>query len=190
MATQFDAVNDEALMARVVARDHPAFAALVRRHSPKFYAVAYRSVMNKGDAEDIVQEAFVKLWNKPDAWDPRRQAKFTTWFYQVVVNACIDHARKHKPLQLPENYDIEDTRDNVVEAMAEDERNRAVTNALKALPENQRMALNLCVYEALPQKEAAQVMGISVKALESLLVRAKEQLKRRLGVESEVRYAG
>lgn len=190
MAAQLDEVSDETLMARIVARDHGAFATLVRRHSAKFYAVAYRTVFHKGDAEDIVQEAFVKLWNKPDAWDPHRQAKFTTWFYQVVVNACIDHARKHRPLPLPENYDIADTRDGVVEEMEENERSMAVAQALKALPDNQRTALNLCVYEALPQKEAAQMMGISVKALESLLVRAKDQLKRKLGLESEVRHAG
>ena len=190
MTVHLDALDDETLMVRVVARDHGAFATLVRRHSTKFYAVAYRTLFSKGDAEDIVQEAFVKLWNKPELWRADKQTKFTTWFYRVIVHACIDHSRKHTPLPLPEGFDVEDSRGNVVDAMQDAERSQAVRHALQALPENQRVAVNLCMFEAMPQKDAAQVMGVSVKALESLLVRAKEQLRRALNTESEVRHAG
>jgi len=189
MTVQYDTASDEELMARITARDHAAFAVLVRRHTPRFYAVAYRSLFRKSEAEDIVQEAFVKLWNKPELWRADKQAKFTTWFYRVVVHACIDYTRKLQPLPLPDGFDVADERDDVHTSIESAERSNAVKAALLQLPGNQRMAVNLCMYEAMPQKDAAQAMGISVKALESLLVRAKEQLKRMLQHEG-VRHAG
>ena len=189
MTVQHDTASDEELMARITAGDHGAFAALVRRHTPRFYAVAYRTLLRKSDAEDIVQEAFVKLWNKPESWRADKQAKFTTWFYKVIVHACIDHARKLQPLPLPDGFDLADERENTHATLEEAERSHAVKAALLRLPTNQRVAVNLCMYEAMPQKDAAHAMGISVKALESLLVRAKEQLKRMLQHEG-VRHAG
>ena len=81
--------DDESLLARVGEGDGPAFAMLVRRHSDRYYRLAYRYTARREEAEDIVQAAFIKLWETPDIWDPRRGAKFTTWFYRVVVNLCF-----------------------------------------------------------------------------------------------------
>ena len=86
--------DDEFLIRLIQEGRHDAFAEIVNRHSKKFYNIAYRLIFEKDDAEDIVQEAFIKLWEKRLTWNPRNEAKFTTWFYRVVLNLCIDHNRK------------------------------------------------------------------------------------------------
>ncbi|MBE9531735.1 MAG: sigma-70 family RNA polymerase sigma factor, partial [Proteobacteria bacterium] len=71
---------------------------LVKRDTPRYYGLAYRTLFNKIDAEEVVQEAFLKLWQKPEAWDRGKGTKFSTWFYRVVANICIDRNRKKKPV--------------------------------------------------------------------------------------------
>lgn len=174
--------NDASLMVLVCSGKHDAFAEIVNRHTDRFFALAFRTVQNRGDAEDIVQNAFIKLWQKPSAWDGDK-SQFTTWFYRVVINACHDHLRKTKALV--------DVPDDEVELMAQPSmseqtsleqsqhkawQQQCLNNAIKALPSSQRDALNLVVYLAIPQKQVAQIMGVSVKAIESLLIRAKRSI--------------
>jgi len=89
-------LDDESLICRIQEGSHEAFTTLVDRHSNRFYRIVYRLVSSKDDAEDIVQEAFLKLWGRPNLWDPSKRAKFTTWFYRVVINLCFDHRKKKK----------------------------------------------------------------------------------------------
>ncbi len=172
--------TDEDLMKRVLNGDHQAFSALVTRHTDKFYALAWRIVRDDVIAEDIVQDAFLKLWRTPDIWDAEKGAKFTTWFYRIVYNRTLDILRKTKRIREDRHEDLsyfEDDHSNAFEDLHEKDQNTLLQNAIKALPERQKTALTLCVYEELSQKEAAHVMEISVKALESLLIRAKAGLK-------------
>lgn len=178
MSETYDKENDESLVARVQTGDHEAFAVLVRRRTPLFYTAAYRMCGQQDDAEDIVQEAFLKFWRKPQAYDPDKNAKFTTWFYRVVTNLAIDYVRRKKPQADPVVLDLmPDDRDGVDEALIADERADALETAIQDLPERQKVALNLCFYEGLSNKEAADILGVGVKALESLLMRAKTALK-------------
>lgn len=170
--------NDDALMARVCRGDHAAFSILVRRHSKMFFSAAYRMSGNVQASEDIVQEAFIKLWNKPQAWDPGKGTKFTTWFYRVVTNLAIDRQRREKGFVNPVVMEtIADHAPRADEALQRDEEQIMLEAAIQSLPDRQKTALNLCVYEGLSNREAADVMGIGVKALESLLMRAKAGLK-------------
>jgi RNA polymerase sigma-70 factor (ECF subfamily) len=89
--------TDEELMGLIKNGDRDAFSELVMRHTKKYYSLAYRMLSSREEAEDIVQESFLILWTNPASWDSRRQTKFTTWFYRVVANACIDMRRKHAP---------------------------------------------------------------------------------------------
>ena len=178
MATELDSCNDELLMTRVAKGDHLAFSILVRRHTKKFHSLAYRTLVIKEDADDIVQEAFLSLWNKPDVWKPEQQTKFTTWFYKVIVNKCRDTNKKKKTLQINETFDIEDTCKNVDVLLEEDQQQRLVEKAIAALPEQQRIALNLCFYQGVSNQEAAEIMGLKLKALQSLLMRGKLSLKK------------
>jgi RNA polymerase sigma-70 factor, ECF subfamily len=171
--------SDELLMSRIRGGDHGAFSVLVRRHSKMFYAAAYRMCGDVQSSEDTVQEAFLKLWQKPDAWDPAKGTKFTTWFYRVVTNQAIDRQRREKkkyanPDVMNVIADKSPHADQVLQASEEEQ---ALERAIAALPERQRTALNLCVYEGLSNKEAAEVLGVGVKALESLLMRAKAGLR-------------
>jgi RNA polymerase sigma-70 factor, ECF subfamily len=180
MDQDFSLFDDEELLRLIEDGTHEAFAALVRRHTPRFYRVAYRLAVEKRDAEDIVQEAFLKLWERPTAWDRSRHTKFTTWFYRVVMNLCVDHNRKKKPLPFPEKLQPEDPRPGQ-DTAAEDRRRQVMLEALiQELPVRQQLALDLCFYEGLSNKEAAEVIGIKVKALQSLIMRAKVSLKEKI----------
>src|SRR5262245_31862945 len=92
--------DDHELLARVQAGSHDAFVVLVHRHTVRFYRLAYRYVQNRQEADDIVQDAFLKLWEDPGRWQLDRNSKFTTWFYRVVVNLCLDWQKKKRPLAL------------------------------------------------------------------------------------------
>lgn len=180
--------SDESLMERVVAGDHQAFATLVERHTKMFFSAAYRVCGNPVEAEDIVQDAFLKLWAKPQAFDASKGVKFTTWFYRVVSNVAIDAARKKKPQVGAEIVDLmADGAAGADEMLVMDEQQRALEDAIQELPERQKIALNLCFYEGLSNKEAAEVLGVGVKAVESLLMRAKKALKDKFGFEEETR---
>lgn len=161
--------------------DTKAFELLLDRHADKFYALAFRTVFNKNDAEDIVQEAFLKLFKNPFAWKAEQKVKFTTWFYKVVVNLCIDFNRKktaHSSLDDELNHKQLASNKNIEKEFHKKERGNFVNECLKLLAERQRIAINLCFYHGLSNKEAAEAMDIKVKALESLLMRGKQQLKK------------
>jgi len=180
-----DVEDDARLMERIGRGDEVAFAMLLKRHSDRFYRIAYRFAGNRSETEDIVQEAFLKLWAKPHLWQAGRNAAFTTWFYRIVVNLCLDHKRKKHPASLADDSWVEDSRHSQEENLMYDEKQQWLAAQIAALPDRQRMALNLCFYEEISNQEAAHLMGIKVKALESLLIRAKTTIKHQLGKHSE-----
>ena len=169
-------MEDNDLLKEIKLGNEEAFAILVKRHTAQFYAVAFRMLGRKTDAEDIVQELFLKLWTKPDLWQEGRGAKFSTWFYRIITNRCIDLQRKKKPDQLLETYDIAD-KSNIEEDLDKQNKQKMLEKMLLELPERQRIAVNLCFYQGISNKEAAEIMDINLKALESLLMRAKKTLK-------------
>ncbi len=173
-------LGDDSLLRRIREGDHEAFATLVHRHTKRFYGVAYRLVQQKDDAEDIVQAAFVKLWEKPERWDQNHQAKFTTWFYAVITNLCLDHNKRKRPLPLSEEMEIVDHRPDQEELIDRKQRRFLLEGFIRSLPERQRLALTLCFYEGLSNREAADIIGVKVKAVQSLIMRAKTALKEKL----------
>ncbi len=172
--------DDKSLMLSIQKGDHQAFSVLVRRHTQKFFNLAFRSLHNEADAQDIVQACFLKLWQKPDMWSPDKNAQFTTWFYRVVLNACEDLRRKNKVRayqDIDEMVEIYGEDASQESEMIFDEDKIMLEKAISDLPDRQKDALNLVVYQEVKQKEAAQIMGVGVKALESLLSRAKKTLR-------------
>jgi RNA polymerase sigma-70 factor (ECF subfamily) len=168
------------LLNRLCEGDDSAFATLVERHSERFYRVAYRFTGNRAEAEDITQEAFLKLWERPSLWRADRKASFTTWFYRVVINLCLDHKKKKRPVPLLDDRWVPDERQTHEETLLQDEKQLRLEKEIAALPDRQRVALNLCFYEELSNQQAADIMGIRLKALQSLLMRAKTTLKSQL----------
>lgn len=172
--------TDEELMVLIKSYNHDAFSTLVTRHSNRFYSLSYRTLFNQSDAEDIVQESFLKLWRKPELWKEKKNSKFTTWFYRIIVNACYDLNKKKSsqeaPLMQQDYTQVAEDEDDSHQQFS------AIEAALKNLPERQRMALNLCFYEELSNAEAADVMGIKLKALQSLIMRGKSALKTQFNI--------
>jgi RNA polymerase sigma-70 factor (ECF subfamily) len=177
-AARWEDMSDPMLLTGIHAGIHEAFAALVDRHSPRFYRLAYRITHHREDAEDVVQEAFLKLWKEPHLWDSTRDTRFTTWFYRMVTNRALDLTAARKPSEDIAGIALAiegEEKETQIDAKRRVER---VERALAALHPNQRAALALCFYEERSHKEAAEILGMSVKALQSLLMRSKAALKR------------
>ena len=183
-------LSDDALMARIAAGDHAAFAKLVNRHLGRVVRVAIRILGSRSEAEDAAQEVFIRIWRSAPDWknSGNSGAKFTTWMHRVVVNLCVDLIRKKKHDSWEEVPEQEDDSPSADEHISAQQTAGKVRAALKALPERQRTAMVLNFYEGLSNKEAAEAMGISVKALESLLVRARKTLREHL--EDEIMIYG
>ena len=173
--------DDEELLGLIKDGSQQAFSVLVQRLTERFYRLAYRYLQNREAAEDVVQDAFVKLWEDPGRWQAERNNKFTTWFYRVVVNLCLDWQKRKKPLPLgDQELAIVDERETPDVVILHAEKQKILEKEIAALPERQRTALNLCFDEGLSNYEAAEVMGLKLKALQSLVMRAKTTLKERL----------
>jgi len=180
MAADWADKQDDQLLALIQDGDGQAFAVLVERHTERFYRLAFRYLQNKEAAEDVVQDAFVKLWESPSLWQPERNSKFTTWFYRIVVNLCLDALKKKKPVPLDDDSLVADDSRPVDEMMMREQQQKMIEKEIAALPMRQRTALNLCFDQGLTNQEAAEVMGINLKALQSLIMRAKATLKERM----------
>lgn len=175
--------SDESLMARICGGDRQAFSQLVKRHNRRFYAIAYRVLNDRQGAEDVVQDAFVKLWQMPQKFNSAKGARFTTWFYRVVINLALDKIKVQKKVRYECDIDenpVSNTDGNAEETLIEKQQQEALEKAIRDLPERQQLALNLCFYEDVSNKDAAGIMGVSVKALEALLIRAKAGLRNHL----------
>ena len=171
--------SDEELVALIGGGDRRAYHVLVERHGRRVLGLARRMMRNLAEAEDVSQEAFLRVWQKAGEWQPRG-ARFTTWLYRVVVNLCLDRRRKPTMAPIEAAGDPADTRPDAEQTLATVQRERQVASALQALPERQRAALVLSYYEGLSNLEAAGALELSVSALESLLVRARRALRQEL----------
>lgn len=170
-------LNDDDLMLLAGEGDREAFGRLVERHVDRCVAIAQRSMGGRiGEAEDVAQDAMLRLWRHAPRWQAGR-AQVSTWLYRVVVNLCIDHARKNKRHggEVPEET-VDETPDAYATLAAEGV-SKMVRTAIRELPERQRTALVLCFYEGMSNAEAAGVMDLSVGAIEQLLVRARRSLR-------------
>lgn len=176
--------SDDDLMRQAGAGDRAAFGRLVERHFVRTVALAGRIVRNRSDAEEIVQEAFMRAWIKASNWQARRGsaggAEFSTWLYRVVVNLCVDHGRRPVAAPIEAADEIADQSPGAEEQVLGHETSRRVAQAIARLPERQRAALALCHYDGMSNIDAAAALDISVGALESLLVRARRALRSEL----------
>lgn len=171
-----DAVGDDALMRRVAARDAEAFRQLVDRHAARPHRVAWRMLGDEMEAQDVAQEAILRLWRDAAGWRPG-EAGVAAWLTRVATNLCLDRLRKQSRTsgeQAPERADEAPLAD----ALIEGEQERAkVIRAMQGLPEHQRGAIVLTYYEELSNADAASIMEMNIKAFESLLLRARRALR-------------
>jgi len=177
--------DDRALLASIGRGDHRAFHVLMSRHMPFVLALAQRVLGSRADADEVAQEAFLRVWTTAPRWRADGEAQFRTWLYRVAVNLCLDRRRRLPALPLEDAGDPADPAPDSLDRVAAAETARLVAGALDVLPARQREAIVLCYYAGVPGTEAAGMLGISVSALESLLVRGRRALRLRLaGLEN------
>lgn len=169
---------DTALMHRVARGDHAAYRLLVDKYLRHAVTVAYRVLFNRNDAEEVAQDAFLRVWQHAARWRSDGGASFKTWLNRVVINLCIDRKRKPGTTALDDQPEIvdEDRATPYEDRLANETADR-VALALRKLPERQRAAILLCFWEGESNIDAAKALDISVGALESLLIRAKRTLR-------------
>ena len=170
---------DTDLVARVGKGDRTAAQALMARHLPTMLALARRMLAGQAEAEDCVQEAFLKLWTHAARWQPGK-AKFETWLYRVTLNQCYDRLRKKPAEPLDAAANVPDGADGPDRGLENAALQTEVSAALAQLPERQRAAILLCHHQERGNIEAADILGISVEALESLLARGRRTLRMKL----------
>jgi RNA polymerase sigma-70 factor (ECF subfamily) len=179
-----DGICDAELLARSASGDRHAFDRIVARYGPVALRLAARIAPDREAAEDIAQEAMVRIWHRAGDFNAGR-ARFTTWLYRIVVNLCIDLCRKPKPVPLPAHFDPADAAPGAQEALEHDERRAALARAMDSLTAAQRAAVTLVYDEGLSGAEAAKALGITTKAVERLLARARAHLRDRLVAEAD-----
>ncbi|MBK5958553.1 RNA polymerase subunit sigma [Rhodoplanes elegans] len=167
---------DEGLVAQVAAGDRLAFRRLMERHMPLAVRVAQRVTGNAADADDIAQEAFLRVWTRAGSFDPTK-ARFTTWLYRIVTNLAIDQRRRPLHADLELAAEVADGEPGPHATLEAREERRAVDAAIAALPARQRAAVVLFHMEGLSGREAAAVLELSEKAFESLLIRGRAAMK-------------
>jgi RNA polymerase sigma factor (sigma-70 family) len=167
---------DEALLSRVAAGDAAAVRALVGRKLPRLLALAGRMLGDPREAEDVAQEAFVRIWRQASRWQPGA-AKFDTWLHRVALNLCYDRLRRRRETAYADPPDRPDEGPAPDRGLEAHDVGRRVVRAMAALPDRQREAVTLCHYQELGNIEAAAIMGVSVEALESLLARGRRALR-------------
>ncbi len=165
-------------MVRVGRGDADACRLLVERHLGRVVAFAGRVLGNPSDAEDVAQEVFARVWTSAAGWRP--DARFTTWLHRVALNLCLDRLARRREAPLDDAGEPVDPCPSPADRLAEADMTRVVGAEIAALPERQRVALALCHYQGLRNDEAAEIMQITVEALESLLARARRTLRARL----------
>lgn len=178
-AGERDAETDEKLLGRIQAGDRSAWPVLVDRHLGAVFGYAYRVLGDHAEAEDVAQETFLRLMAKARIW---RQggARLRTWLYRVAINLSIDRKRRMRPASLNEIADPPHPDHDEAGMVRGLDCSRALRRALDGLGEHQRRALLLVHYQGFSNQEASAILGISTRALESRLARARRALRRDL----------
>ncbi len=174
-----DERSDDALMAALADGEGEALRALSRRYLARIVGLASRTLADPSEAEDVAQEAFLRLWQFAPEWRPG-VARVGTWLHRVALNLCLDRRARRREATgdaLPESVD---PAPGPAGRLRERELAEHVRRALDALPDSQRSAIVLCHYQGLRNTEAAEVLEVSVEALESLLARGRRRLREKL----------
>lgn len=163
-------------MERVRARDQAAFGRLLTRHLSGIHGYVMRLTRSHADADELSQETFLRVWSKADSYRPGT-VQFTTWLHRIAHNLCMDQLRRARPESL------EDPDAHLSEQMGPEhetvsrETAARLSRALTALPTSQRAALLLTELQGLSNQQVADIMNLGLRAVESLLARARRTLR-------------
>ncbi|MEW6712937.1 MAG: RNA polymerase sigma factor [Candidatus Riflebacteria bacterium] len=186
LVTETENLTDEDLMLQFQKGDEACFRTLVDRHKQRVFNLTYRFLNGSSDAEDLAQEIFMKIYFSKDTYKPL--AKFTTWLFTITRNACFQCLKKKgNMVSLNEKAGeskeellsmVTDRRsENPSETCLEEEKSKIIADAVAKLPETQRMVILLRRFEQLSYEEIAEVLGVTVQSVKSLLFRGRCSLK-------------
>ncbi len=175
---------DADLLARYAAGDEAAARLLSARLSPRAYAHAFRVLGDRAEAEDVTQEAMLRLWKQAPNWDAGR-AQAATWLYRVVANLCFDRLRGQRAETLDEADAPADPAPGMETRLQDSARHDALQAALLRLPERQRQAVVLRHIEGLANPDIAEILDVGVEAVESLTARGKRALTADLAAQRD-----
>lgn len=171
-------LSDDALLVLYANGDRGAARLLTTRLAPRVMAYAFRLLADRAEAEDVAQEAMLRLWRIAPDWR-QGEAQVTTWLYRVATNLATDRLRQRRRRRadpLDAAPEPEDGHPGALAGMIEADRMAALQAALAVLPERQRQAVVLRHIEGLSNPEIADVLGVGVEAVESLTARGKRAL--------------
>ena len=168
-------IPDDALLVLFANGDAAAARALNLRLTPRVFAQAMRMLGNRAEAEDVAQDAMMRLWKIAPDWR-QGEAKVTTWLYRVVANLCTDRLRRRPSVGIDAIPEPADDSASVADGMQDRARLDALYRALDTLPDRQRQAVTLRHIEGLANPEIAAIMDISTEAVESLTAWGKRAL--------------
>ncbi|MGR3571982.1 RNA polymerase sigma factor [Brevirhabdus sp.] len=168
--------SDDTLLVLYANGDPQAARTLSLRLVPRMNALARRMLGDRAEAEDVTQDAMLRLWQIAPDWRPGG-AQVSTWLYRVTVNLCTDRLRRRRGTPLDAIEEPRDDAPSVEQAMLARSRQEALDRALQQLPERQRQAVVLRHIEGLPNPEIATILDVGVEAVESLTARGKRALK-------------
>jgi len=172
-------ISDDVLLVLYANGDRTAASALTLRLTPMVFSLASRVLNDPTEAEDVVQDAMLRLWKMAPDWR-QGEAKVSTWLYRVTSNLCTDRLRKRKGIGLEQIAEPEDERPPMDSRLQTEDRAVALRRALAELPDRQRQAVILRHFEGLANPDIAEVLRVSVAAVESLIARGKRNLARLL----------
>jgi RNA polymerase sigma-70 factor (ECF subfamily) len=170
--------HDAALLRRVADGDRRAAQLLLDQYLGRIVTYSYRMMGDGAEAEDVAQETFLRLWRNIETW--RADAPLIHWLHRVAYNLCIDRLRRRRPISLDDTPEPLDPDENPAGALHRIELADAVAAAIAQLPERQRAAVVFVHQEGFSNIETAELMEISVEAVESLLARARRSLRKLL----------
>ncbi|KQN40267.1 RNA polymerase subunit sigma [Sphingomonas sp. Leaf407] len=171
-----DADPDAALLRRLAAGEAGAPRAMVTAKLGRILSLARRMLGDSGEAEDVAQEVFTRIWRQAPRWRPGT-ARFDTWVHLVTLNLCRDRLRRPHAIVMADPPERPDPAPDAEADLLASERAAAVAAAVARLPDRQREAVLLTCYQDLPNAEVATLLGTSVEAVESLLARARRTLR-------------
>jgi RNA polymerase sigma factor (sigma-70 family) len=180
------AETDLELVRRLVDREPEAFDVLYRRYAPSAYGVAVRVVRQGFLAQEVVHDAFLAIWNAPDAYDSTR-GPFRTYLLSLVHHRAVDAVRREERLRErerranPEPVPVEDVMESVVEEADLADRRRAVREAMGALTPEQREALELMYFKGWTQVRISETTGVPIGTVKSRVWAAMRRLRKALG---------
>jgi RNA polymerase sigma-70 factor (ECF subfamily) len=176
-------MTDEQIISRVRGGETRLFAELVQRYQDTVFGMALRFVGSRGDAEDVAQEVFLRVYRGLDSF--KGDAKFTTWLYRITFNLCADWLRRNRRADrraaaIEEAAAIEDRRVNLEEGILESEKRDRIRRALDGLDERYRSVVMLLYYQKMSYEQIAAVLELPVKTVETRLYRARKLLRESL----------